>query len=267
MRYRSLLCLAVLISLSAVFAAPFEGEIRSLREIASMQRGFLSELEGLASEAGEVASRDLPAMRKWLETLADGYDEAAKAFESNNPDEGRRMWGALDGRSQERSRWRERMEFRMRQQRLAPLEGWVAEVRNNLSPEVLPAFEQFVEARKSASEAFGRAADATSPGADKHVMRDAVFAARDAEIEAEISERRFNWTNETRELLKDRDLSPELQQKYAEMEKLQNELDQLQRDREQLDRKIRSIHDRRSAVVGAARAAREAAIRGKSERK
>lgn len=267
MRNRNLVSLGVLICVVRAIGAPFEGEIRSLREIADNHRGYLGELEGFANDIGEVATKDMPAIRASVEGLANGYEQAAKLFETGKPEEGRAMWGTLDNNGRNRYRWRERLELRSRQQRLAPQEAWVTETRNNLSPEVLPAFERLVEARKAASEAFGRAADATTIEADKQVVRTAMYAARDAEIEADISERRFNWTNETRELMKDRDISPEVQQKYAEMLKLQDELDQLQREREKLERRMRAIDELRNVTVDAARVAREAAVRAKNERK
>jgi len=247
---RSWFVFASLLLVGMAVAQDFKGEIESLRRNAEDVRDFEAGVEDQASQLAEYGLKDLALAKAWLSDLAAEYEQTAKLFEQGKPDAGRAKWGEVDSKGRERGRWRERMDARWRQRNLAPQEHNWTQLRNDLPDHVKPSFDQFVNARRAASEAWGKAAELTVPDVDKLVLQQAQFAARTAEVEAQILERRFNWTNQLRDLLINRDLTPELIKRIAEIEKIQSELDDMQRQREALEQKMNALNDQREQLLG-----------------
>lgn len=258
----------------------FDNEINATRTIAEEVRNFYRDLDGAQSENTVLFTPDLPLAKKWLDDLAARYDAIGKLFEQGKEAEARAAWGAADALRERRWRWRERFERRVRQFDIAPNEWWYNDNRRWLFRGGESLVNDWCEARKTASEAWGKLAEMTTPERSDLEIQALYDAASVATVDAQVAESKLGFRREFNEVIENRAITPEVDAKLKVLQQTVDDQIEVGRQRDALERKsrildqqrrqqqdeLRKIYERaKKDAEDAARAAKEAKRKAEEE--
>lgn len=261
--FRTTLSTIILIHLlvaAAAFAAPRDqAAIDRDKQRAQEERDTAARFRdwegGLATDSfryGAFVKADLIESKKAAETLAVIHEKIADALIVGDEAEQNRLRKIEPAAARVKDLWHERIgEWRKRQAEAAPDEQWFQE-QIRWQRGWLPELLAYSEARKAASEVWGKVADAVTPDADPNTLIALREQAYTLDAEREIAESRFNWTYQREVVWNDKKLNTEeLRSSLAELQKAQEarlalrreEIDRARHARE-LDRAIRQADER-----------------------
>jgi hypothetical protein len=217
---------------------------------------------------GGFVKDDLVQSKKAAEADAAVHDRIAAAYEAGREDEVKRLRDEAKSTERVRLVWRDRIaDYRKRQFDAAPSEQWFQEYSRWLGTETMPELSAWAEARKAASEAWGRVAEAAVPGADAGALVELKEHAYTADAEREMAEWRYNWARERAQMWPDRKVtSPELVKRLEELRAAQERRLAVRRAEIEQDRKAREAERAMKAAEAEFRKAQEAAQREAVER-
>ena len=182
---------------------------------------------GLATDSfryGALAKEDLTHSKQAAEAEAQIHEKIAAAHDRGDEAEAQRLRKDADQASRVNAIWRERIsDWRSRQATAAPDEQWFQE-QSRWYRGSLDELMAWSEARKAASEAWGRVAEAIVPGADLKAVAAVKEEAFTLDAEREIAEMRFTWAYQREQVLQDKKISsPEVTRRLEELKKMQDE--------------------------------------------
>jgi len=260
---------------AAAFAAPRDqATIDRDKQWAQDERDSAArfrDLEGaLATDTQRYANfvkADLVESKKAAETLAVIHEKIADALVAGDQPELKHLREIEPAAARVKDLWHERIsEWRKRQADAAPDEEWFQE-QIHWQRGWLTELLAYSEARKAASEAWGKVADAVTPDADPNTLIALKDQAYTLDAEREIAESRFNFAYQREVTWNDKKLNTEdLRNSLAALQKAQEarlafrreEIDRARHARE-LDRAIHQADERfHKAFEDAQKAAIEA---------
>jgi hypothetical protein len=255
-------------------AVRFAGDIARYKESAASAHDALTALMTELKQFPVFVKTDGPLFTAWSEEVARTWTEAAAALEKGDESAANALVRRAGHLAGQRDRWQERLRWRAQQAQQGEYLPASAEVFAILAAdrkaEDLKECEAFLEAKKRRSEAHGRLAEATVPGADSKTLfklQDGVFAA---DVEVGVAEMKYNWSRADWEYRTwvGRDptiTSPELtaaKERLAEWRRQREEIYRQSRSRqhalEQLDRDGNGLLTARDSAYRTAKAAQEA---------
>lgn len=240
-------------------------EVKFAREQANATREFLAGFEADGKNAGEYFQEDLPEIRKWLDDHIAGWERAVTLYKDGKDADGKKEFERRASLQGNLWKMRGRLENRRRQSEATPTELWYSREMENTPATSIPSLNAWCEARKKYALAIGEYSKVWMPGTTDTQLREAQNTLRQVQTESEVAELRFRWSRENVEIIRDRAMSPELEEKVSAVQKLEDELSQIRRDRAELERRSEQVEQQRRETVDAARRLREAAMRVKRE--
>lgn len=244
-------------------AAAEERELaRSVREGWAVFVGDLQRHEAFIREDAKLAMKD-------VEAEAALHLEAAKAFDREDLEEGRRIRASAAEALKRRTAWKERIyDYRRKQAEAAPSEqSYADEMRWHRYPNAQGELDALCEAKKALSEAWGRVADAAGPDRDADSLTDLKEAAYSAELERDIAEMRYLWAKQRDEIRNDKKVwSDAMEQRQKELQAVQERRVELKRAEAAREREDRRIEREIRLAVEAYRAAYEEAAKAQREK-
>jgi hypothetical protein len=218
------------------------------RAVEEVRRETEEFIQGMQRHDGFVID-DLKKLQEAAEAEAELWEKAAQLWEQGRDREARAARETAEGAEKDTELWRRRLsDWRRRQAEAWPDERWYRDEVRWLRPGARDAFHEVLRARRAESEAWGRLAEATVPGADRTLLFDLREAAYAAEAEQLIAEWRCNLARLREEVWQDKRVdSPELRQRFEALEKLQEERIDIKRADVQRNRRLREIEEQRRA--------------------
>lgn len=189
-----------------------------------------------------ILGDDLEKAKVVYDSLVAGFEDAAKAWSSGDDAEAQKLHAAAQTAMPSKDVWRQRMfEYRFAQSNAAPTEQWYTETVAIAREGALPAFQNLVEKKKGASEAWRNVAEAAVPGVSPQLIDELKEKAFAAMGEADIASWQFNWSNQLEGLLSS-DMTVSKEDVEAPLAKLlarQEDLASLRRKQIENERSIR----------------------------
>jgi hypothetical protein len=204
------------------------------------------DLEGaLANDTfryGAFVKADLVESKKAAEALAVIHEKIAAALVAGDEAELKRLRKAEAAAARLRDLWHDRIgEWRKRQAEAAPDENWFQE-QIRWQRGWLAELLEYVQARKAASEAWGKVADSVTPDADPGkliALKDEAYAL---DAEREIAELKFNWAYQRELVWNDKKLNTEaLRKSLAALQKAQEARVAFRREEIERSRRAREL--------------------------
>jgi len=251
----------------------YKNQIEETTEMARKLRDATSTLEADYSAFIAYLRPDLARYRELSDAQALIWDKLTAAYRAGDIEEARRLRAEIDKSERIRTIWRLRIvDLRIKQGQTAPKESNYLEESRWLPPAVNSAFDALVDAKRAASEGWGRAADAMYPGADPAAMTAAKEEAYALEAERDIAQWRADWALQRERMQTDKTIStPEITKALERIQEARLKREQLRREEAQRDRRGREIESELRASERAFREAYEAAyaekIRPKGSRR
>jgi len=240
-------------------------EIRFARQQADGTREFLAGYEADAKAAGEFMQEDLVEVRQYLEGQIAGWDRVVSLYKDGKADEAKMEFDKRANIAPNLWKSRGRIEQRRRQQDATPTEMWYTRELENLPAASLAPLEAWCEARKKYAESIGELAKVWMPESTDTQIREVADKVRQLQVEAEIAEWTYRWSRENADLLRDRNLSPTVNEKVSAVQQTEEQLNQIRRQRAELERKWQQVEQVRREQINAANKARDAAVRARDE--
>ncbi len=260
---------------TVTFAAPrdqatLDRDKQSAQEERDTAARFRDLEGGLATDTmryGPFVKADLVESKKAAEVLAVIHEKIADELIAGDARELKHLREIEPAAVRVKDLWHERIsEWRKRQAEAAPDEQWFQE-QIHWQRGWLTELLAYCEARKAASEAWGKVADAVTPDADPYTLIALKDQAYTLDAEREIAESRFNFAYQREVTWNDKKLNTEeLRSSLAALQKAQEarlafrreEIDRARHARE-LDRAIHQADERfHKAFESAQKAAIEA---------
>lgn len=212
------------------------------RDTAARLRDQEGSLANDSFRYGAFVTADLAQSKKAGEAAALLHEKIAAALIAGNEPEVQRLRKEATAAEKIKDLWHERIsEWRKRQADAAPDEAWFNELIR-WHREWLPELQAYSEARKAASEAWGRVAEAVVPGADKDALVALKEEAYTLDAEREIAEARFNWAYQREALWSDKKLNTEeLRNTLVALQKAQEARLAFRRQEIERDRQARAL--------------------------
>jgi hypothetical protein len=247
--------------------AEARGRARAAQEERDWAARLRDETAGLAADyqrAAVFAKTDLAQHKAAAEAEAALHDRMADAHERRAPStEAIAIQKEYQRAAKVKMVWRERIvEYRQRQALKAPSQEWWHEESRWSAAGAIPPLLEWSEARKKASEAWGRAAEACAPDADPNELARLKEEAYAADAECEIAEWRCTWARERERLWENKKVtSDELTQAASKLQQVQEERIRLRRAEIERDRRAREVERQLRAAEIDFRKAHEAAFK------
>jgi hypothetical protein len=193
---------------------------------------------------GGFVKDDLVRTKESAEAEAVVHEKIAAAYDHADVAEAQRLRKDADAAGRARLIWRERVtEWRRRQAEAAPSESWFQEQGHWLRG-AMPELLALAEARKTAADAWGCFAEAVQPDADPTALQALKEQAFTADAEREIADLRYTWAHQRELVWQDKKIqSDELNDRLADLRKLQEDRIALKRADIERARKIRQADD------------------------
>jgi hypothetical protein len=248
-------------------AERFAGQIKECKDSLAWLKEYTAGQTDRAEQAPSFARVDLPVLNAQIEQETTAWANAMAAWEKGDEQTARKLVDEAREIGGRRSTLDHRLDLRHAQGNETPSEdGYEA---FNWRPRLGVA--GIMEAKKRVSEAYGKLAEATVPGADAQLivkLEEEVSAAR---LEVDVAEMKANWMQEDQSwAMRDAVSSPGLtaaQQKLNEYRKEREatyrKIRQAQRELERYDRQNGALLTERDRQAELARQARERAAQGK----
>lgn len=243
-------------------AGKFPDMVRNCRERARNVRDDCNELEATMLNYPGFVEDDLPQYKAAAEQVAQGWERAAKIWEQTQDQaEGWKASREAESHWDLLALWRVRLwEWRRRQADTAPDDRWYRDESRWIKPGVRPFMDELTRRQRAVSEAWGRLAEGTVPGADPKKLEELREAAYEAEARWEISGWRLDWARKREEIIQDKSVtSDELARLLAEWDKAQAEKVRIREADIVRDRQQRMVNDQLRQLDAQVRRAYEAA--------
>lgn len=214
------------------------------RAKAASIRADANEFFGSIERLGPYVRDDIPMAREAAEACAAAYDRSAAAYERGDQAEAERhrAEGAkLDG-PWYLLRNNRLTEARRKQAEAAPEESWYEDQMRWQPKRTLHAIDPLIRAKRNASDAWGRLAEATVPGVDPAKLTELKEQAYLADAEAEIANLEWKFaTGLDQYWPSDKITNDEIVARHAALRKLQQERIAAMREEVARDRKKREL--------------------------
>lgn len=182
----------------------FAGNIANARETANILKEEFKRLTDESQEPVQVGSaeanvigEDLVKAKAAYDEIISAYEQAAAAWTKGDEVEAAKQQAAAQVAMRSKDVWRQRMlEFRRAQFSAAPAQSWYTETAAIVKEAATPAFENLVEKKKAASEAWRDVAEASVPGVTPKAIDDLKEKAFAAMGEVDVALFQFYWQNQ-----------------------------------------------------------------------
>jgi hypothetical protein len=268
-RYRLASTLAALLTLAAIAAESprppeerFANEIRHARNSVEWRQGELKWLSSDLDGLGDFGRADLVLLRQDFARSAASWQTVAETYQRGEAERAKELQREAEA-FQPTTHWRTRIEARHRQADLWPADDWVMQLTARWRGPMQRGWApKFIEARRRASTAWARAAEAVTQDADPRKLTELEDAAWNAEFDARAAEAVFNSNEDKDRVLHDPKISSEdLERKLAEITALETERLEFARAQAETERKRRDWERRRKAANKSLAAAYETAAK------
>jgi hypothetical protein len=233
--------------------------------------GFRDEYARMAAELQwkqeGTLSEDLAKAKEVYDGLIAKFEGAVKAWSDGDDAEAQKLVASARALMSAKDVWRRRIyEYRQAQADAAPTQQWYTETAATVRPGAVAAFQQLVEAKKAASEAWRDVAEAALPDAPPEVIEELKEKAFAAIGEVDVALWRYSWANDLEGLWSEKTVSPEdVAEPLAKLQAAQDKLVALRRKLVEHERSVRQtyadIAKRQNELFQAFGAAREAKVR------
>lgn len=246
----------------------YKNQIEEAAEMARRLRDATATLEADYTAFIAYLRDDLARYRELSEAQALMWDKLTAAYRAGDIEEARKLRIEIEKSERNRTLWRLRIvDLRLKQGQTAPKESAYVDEARWLPPAANTAYDALVDAKRAASEGWGRAADAMYPGADPAAMTAAKEEAYALEAERDIAQWRAEWALQRERMQTDKTLStPAMNKALEQIELARTKREQLRREEAQRDRRAREIESELRASERAFREAYEAAYAEKINR-
>lgn len=157
-----------------------------------------TEVAGLTARLADledVGSDDITQLQADGQRLSEQWKGVADALRDGKLDEGNELRNAALAEVRTIDVWRIRQASRQKQFESAPTDKWLAQTTSQVRPGAKTRFDDWVEARRAASDAWREAAVLATPKADVKSLNAAEDHATGMSARAEIARMEFEWIN------------------------------------------------------------------------
>ncbi len=245
----------------------YAAQIEDAADTARRTRDAHGAMEGDYGRYGGFVKLDMARYKEACEATAVIFEQIAQAYRVGDIEEVRRLRVQADEAEKTRNLWKYRItELRVKQATAAVNEQWFVQESRYLMEGLLPYLLAMEEAKKSAAEAWGRAAEAFKPGADLELAEQVREEAFAAEGEREIAVWRWEWAIQRERIWTDKTIkSADMLKAIAQLQTAQERRVQLRRDEIERDRRGREVERQIRAGEKAFHLAYDAAVREKKK--
>ncbi len=182
----------------------YANNITSANESAKLFREEFERLDvdakGVPTEGGldeSVIAGDLEKAKALYDGIVASYESAAKAWAKGDVAEAEQAIAAAQASFTGKDLYRRRMlEYRRAQANAMPTQTWYREVSAIVKDGATAAFDNLVEKKKAAADAWRAVAEAAVPGADLKAIEGLKEKAFAAVGEVDVALAQFYWTND-----------------------------------------------------------------------